>query len=410
MVESDNTRFQLDERILVEDFGAILGTDPDICVLRNGVKDRLDMSDEQVSDLVRDVVKKVNMRLFPALNHLELLLAEGCNLACSYCFEGQVLASPVSKSRVMRRETIKSAIDLFFEYARDEKELEVTYFGGEPTLNYKGIVFATKIIEAKADQTGQRVHFGITTNGLLLDDVMLDYFAAHRIWVLLSIDGLKTTHDRHRIDRRGLGTFDRIVSRLRELKRRQPWVGVKMTVMPSDAYRLCENVIGLHELGVNQFIIGHATGVVWHQDDRDTLLEQISELGKWYERQSSGDTRIDMFDEGATKPPFFGCRAGRNSIAVRCDGSIGGCSRIITLNSDKVVGRLGDVSHGLYDVQERKQMVSCERLRANCNKRGIGQDYLGGCFSTNYEETMDLYDPSIDQYSIQSLLHRARSS
>ena len=84
---------------------------------------------------------------------------------------------------------------------------------------------------------------------------MVDYFAQHKIKVLFSIDGLESSHNRYRVDKQGKGTFEKAMNGLKIMKKRQPYIGVKMTVMPQNVPDLFDDVVGLYEMRVNHFII-----------------------------------------------------------------------------------------------------------------------------------------------------------
>src|SRR5439155_8684980 len=130
-------------------------------------------------------------KLFPPLTHMELVLTEGCNLACTYCFEKGMLGY-----RRMPLRIAKAAVDLLFEYSRDADSLQITLFGGEPTLNFDAMRAVTEHAEDRAAASHKKLEFNTTTNGTLLNDEMVDYFARHNINVLLSIDGMAGTHNR----------------------------------------------------------------------------------------------------------------------------------------------------------------------------------------------------------------------
>src|SRR2546422_10789071 len=94
----------------------------------------LSISPEDATTLLYQVVFQLNSRLFPRITHLELILTEQCNLACSYCFENGMI-----RSRKMASSVAQAAIDILFDYAQDEPVVHITLFGGEPTINFSGI-------------------------------------------------------------------------------------------------------------------------------------------------------------------------------------------------------------------------------------------------------------------------------
>jgi uncharacterized protein len=158
------------------------------------------------------------------------MLTTGCNLGCSYCFEKDIL-----RYRRMPVKVVKGVVDLLIKYFRDEASLKITHFGGEPTLNFKAIKFVTEYAEEKALAEGKTIEFNTTTNGTLLTEEMVDYFARYKIKVLLSVDGLQANYDRFRRDKKGRGTFSRVMRGLSLLKARQPWIAVKITGAPTTA-------------------------------------------------------------------------------------------------------------------------------------------------------------------------------
>jgi uncharacterized protein len=305
----------------------------------------------------------------------------------------------------MSLDTIEAAIDLLIDYSGGNKELVVTYFGGEPTLHFGGIRHATKYIEDRAAEANKVISLHMTSNGYRLTSEMVDYFSEHNIKVLLSIDGLEETHNSYRVLKSGRGTFTKLIDNMQRLKRRQPWIGAKMTIMPAAAANLFENVKGLHLLGVNQFLIGHATGVPWTKAQMETFRNQLKDVRDWYHAQPKHDLRISQFDEETDECATFGCTAARTTISVACNGEIAGCSRITSLDNKKIIGKLGDVKYGLYNLLRRMEMVGCESLRKNCREAGIDKEYHGGCFATNYEDNQNLYKPSLLQHAF-SLLTR----
>lgn len=390
---------------IVEDIHRVLVSDsPDLVPLHARIGKEVDLSSEDARRFIYQLVAELNAALFPPVTHLELIHTEGCNLACSYCFEKNMLGY-----RKMPLDIARAAVDLLFEYSQNEEHLAITHFGGEPTLNFPAIQHVTEYAEQKATLQGKSVSFNMTSNGALFTESMVEYFAQHKIMVLLSVDGLEPTHNRYRVDKLGRGTFERVMKGLSLLKRVQPWIGVKMTVMPQNAPSLWEDVRGLHELGVNHFIIGYATGVKWSEEDMDCYRAQLTRLFQWYQATRGRDLRIDEFEEGVKETTSFGCRAGRVSITATVDGEISPCSKILALNNKQLLAKLGDVRYGLTYVRNRAELVSCSHLRSACEAKGIAKEFQGGCFAENYEDNHDLFEPSM-QGHVLSILRRSACS
>lgn len=377
----------------------LLSEEPDARGLARRIAEEGGLSRADARRLIYGVAAGLNARFFPPLTKMELILTEGCNLACTYCFE-----KPMRGVRKMRPAVARAAVDLLIEYSGDETSLDVTHFGGEPLLNFATLAAATEYGEERAAAAGKTIDFNITTNGLLLDQRTADYLAGHRIKALLSIDGTAESHDRHRVDGEGRGTFDRAVAALKLLKTRQPWIGAKMTVMPANAVRLVDDVRALYDIGVNQFVIGPATGVPWSDDAADTWGGQLRRLVDWYRSSPRDDLRIaDLDGDGETPSAYFGCQAGRDSISVSANGKISSCSKILALDSKKLIAQLGDVRFGLTHLSNRAELAACSRLQRSCEEMGLAAGFNGGCLATNYEENGDLFRPSLQDYRFSTM-------
>jgi uncharacterized protein len=383
----------LNQDLITELREQLLLDDPDLTQLyeRIGRKHGLSFNDTQT--LINQIVSQLNKKLFPPITKMELVHTEGCNLGCTYCFEKNILGyKKMPKSIALR------AIDLFFEYSRDQSHLSITHFGGEPTLNFSAIQYTTEYAESIAKKMNKTVKFHMTSNGVLITEEMAEYFAKHNIMVLLSCDGLQQSHDRFRQDKAGHGTFEHVMKCLNLLKKTQHWVGVKMTVMPENVDNLYEDVIGLFEKGVNQFVIGYATGVKWSEAEMKLYGEQLSRLYKWYQEIPRNQLKIDEFEK-LVSGGFFGCHAGRNSISVAINGEISPCSKILALDNKNLLAKLGDVYTGLTHVRNRADLNSCSRLRSACANHGIANEFQGGCFATNYDENLDLFKPNLQDHA-----------
>ncbi len=130
-----------------------------------------------------------------------LHIAHDCNLACKYCFaeEGEYHG----RRELMSAETGKKALDFLVKSSGNRTNLEVDFFGGEPLMNFdvvKEIVNYGRELEKKHDK---KFRFTITTNGILLNDSIMEFINAEMANVVLSIDGRKEVNDRMRPFRNG---------------------------------------------------------------------------------------------------------------------------------------------------------------------------------------------------------------
>lgn len=156
-----------------------------------------------------------------------------CNLRCDYCFylEKESLYRPFSGTSLMSHrwegeswrmsdETLEAYVRQYIE-AQPEvvREIDFAFQGGEPTL--LGIDFFRRAVQLQKQYApaGLRVHNSLQTNGVLLDDAWCEFLREHDFLVGLSIDGPINLHDKHRRDKQGRGTFDRVCRAMRRLFR-----------------------------------------------------------------------------------------------------------------------------------------------------------------------------------------------
>lgn len=381
-----------------EMLAALRQPSPDAETLSEQLRTRWSLSPEEADRLLFQIVADINLQLFPPITQLELILTEACNLRCRYCFEAEMLGSKSMSTAVGRK-----AIDLLLAYSSKERQLFVTFFGGEPTLRLEAMEDIARYARRQTALDGKEINFNMTTNGTLLTEPVIAVLAEHRINALLSLDGLAAAHDRFRVNRRGKGSFETAVRGLRLLKVVQPWIAAKMTVMPENAATLCADVRGLHDLGVNQFIIGNATGLSWSRADILTFAEQWRRLHRWYRGQCSDDLLIEDFEKAEPAKDYFGCQAARSSLSVSIEGVLSPCSKMLALDRKRPLAKLGDVRYGLTHLGNRMDLVSAERVRDAWAALGRPGPYRGGCFAENHEESGDLFRPSLQEHRFTSL-------
>ena len=130
-------------------------------------------------------------------------------------------------------------------------EVEVAWQGGEPTL--RGLEFFKRSVEfvERLKRPGQKVQYTIQTNGTRLDDDWCTFFKENGFLVGLSIDGPLEMHDAYRVDKRGRGTFDRVMRAWELLRRHQVEVNILCRVHaanqdhPLKVYRFFLDYLGL---------------------------------------------------------------------------------------------------------------------------------------------------------------------
>ena len=144
-----------------------------------------------------------------------LHIAHDCNLACKYCFaqEGEYHG----RRALMSLETGKKALDFLVANSGNRVNLEVDFFGGEPLMNWEVVKELVNYGRSLEEPHHKKFRFTLTTNGLLLDDEVMEFVNREMANVVLSIDGRKEVNDRMRPNRGGMGSYDAIVPKFRKL-------------------------------------------------------------------------------------------------------------------------------------------------------------------------------------------------
>ena len=152
-----------------------------------------------------------------------LHIAHDCNLACRYCFAGE--GEYRGERALMSLEVGKKALDYLVANSGNRKNLEVDFFGGEPLMNFE-VVKALVAYGHELEKTNDKhFRFTLTTNGVLLNEDIMDFCNREMDNVVLSLDGRKEVHDRMRPTRNGKGSYDLIVPKFQEFAKRRRALG-----------------------------------------------------------------------------------------------------------------------------------------------------------------------------------------
>ena len=143
-----------------------------------------------------------------------LHVAHTCNLNCSYCFASQ--GKYHGDRAVMSFEVGKRALDFLVEHSGTRRNLEVDFFGGEPLMNFQVVKDLVAYARSIEKETGKNFRFTLTTNGMLVDDDVIDFANRECHNVVLSLDGRKEIHDRFRVDYNGKGSWETIVPKFQK--------------------------------------------------------------------------------------------------------------------------------------------------------------------------------------------------
>ena len=323
----------------------------------------------------------------PPLHAISLAVAQGCNLACGYCYAQQGgFGGPSTR---MSLETAQQAVKQLIEGRQRGESVNIAFLGGEPLLGREVIRAATPYAAARAKKQGVNVGFSITTNGTLLTEEDGLFFEMYGFAVTISVDGIGPVHDALRPARDGSGTYDRLMARVRPLLKLQEkmQVSARVTVTPHNLNLLETLQVltaeGFHSVGFSPLVRASNGQDELKEDEVAALLEQMIRCGLAYEKAvltgqrlpfANLETALRELDRGCHRP--YPCGAGAGYLAVSAKGDLSACHRFVEADA----GQMGSLNTGI-DTAARNQWLAERHVHAQQPCQTCWARYLcaGGC-------------------------------
>ena len=358
------------------------------------------------TDIFNVLLSIINGYYFTPINMIETIFTEQCNFNCNYCFIKRKSESSFNS------ETAIQTLNFLVLYSGNQKNLYYTLLGGEPLLNFENILNVISYSKKINSETGKVIHFDITTNGSLLNETILQK-SNGRLKYLLSIDGNKESHDKHRKLNKA-GSFETVISKIQLLKKYQPWLGARMTICPDTVSKLSYNVKFLYNSGINQFILGVCYGPKWDEKSLSIYEEELTKVSEYYLKRIKNNDRfrITYFEKEENNNEclngIWGCRAGRNSVTVLPNGNIYPCSKFVGLESFECNEFcLGNIYEGITNLTAREKLFNMQssdfKICSTCDEIN---SCVGGCPAENYNQNRSVYIPCKDQCEITKIQNR----
>jgi uncharacterized protein len=311
-----------------------------------------------------------------------LVLTHDCNLGCSYCYAGEKFR------KLMSREVMLRALDLAFE---DSEEIQLSFFGGEPLLEWDLLVEATR----EAKKRG-RIRPTVTTNGTLLDEEKLKFLMDEGFFIGLSIDGIQEAHDATRPTRGGKSSFDKVARALRLLVDKGAWFETISVVDPANVKYLGASLRWLAEEGVPRIALNPQYSAEWSDAALELWERGYREAAAIYvERTLAGepiyincieDKLITRIKDGYQAEDH--CKFGHGSAAVSPAGNLYPCERMVA-EDENVAMRIGDVFHGI-DARRMVLDAQCGPVNDECGGCAMKSRCSSFCACANYAETGEI--------------------
>ena len=324
-----------------------------------------------------------------------LHVAHTCNLCCEYCFAGQ--GKYQGKDALMSFEVGKQAFDFLIANSGTRRNLEVDFFGGEPTLNLdvvKKLVAYAREVEKAA---GKNFRFTFTTNGVALDEETMAFLNREMSNVVLSLDGRPEVNDHFRKNAAGKGSYDVIVPKFQQLVQSRGGKGYYVrgtfthnnTDFTNDLFHMAD--LGFTELSMEPVVCPPDDPYALTEADLPVLFEQYELLAtEMLKREREGRPitfyhyMLDLKHGPCIYKRITGCGSGTEYMAVTPAGELYPCHQFV--GDEKY--RLGDVWHGVTNTAVQDEFRSCNAYaREGCRDCWARMYCSGGCAANSYHAT-----------------------
>lgn len=341
-----------------------------------------------------------------------LHIAHDCNLACRYCFaeEGEYHG----RRALMSFEVGKKALDFLIANSGNRKNLEVDFFGGEPLMNWKVVKDLVCYGREQEEKYDKKFRFTLTTNGVLLNDEIMEFANREMDNVVLSIDGRKEVNDFMRPFRKGKGSYDLIVPKFMKFadSRNQEKYYVRGTFTRHNL-DFAEDVLHLADMGFKQISVEPVVALPKEEyaireedipkicEEYDRLADEIIKREKSGERFNFFHFMIDLTGGPCVYKRLSGCGSGTEYLAVTPWGDLYPCHQFV--GEDEFM--MGNVFDGLKAEELRDEFKGCNVYAKDKCKKCFAKFYCsGGCAANAFK-----FHGSInDAYDIGCELQRKR--
>ena len=324
-----------------------------------------------------------------------LHVAHTCNLNCSYCFASQGRFH--GERAIMSFETAKRAIDFLVENSGTRRNLEVDFFGGEPLLNWDVVKQTVEYARSIEKEKGKNFRFTLTTNGMLVDDEVIEYSNREMHNVVLSLDGRKEVHDRFRKDYAGKGSWDVIVPKFQEFAKARGGKNYYMRGTFTHANPdFLEDIktmldLGFTELSMEPVVCAPGDPMALTEEDLPIVCEQYEKLAELMLKRSREGRpftfyhyMIDLEDGPCIYKRISGCGSGTEYMAVTPWGDLYPCHQFVGEEGFK----LGDIWNGVTNRTVQEDFASCNvYAREECRDCWARLYCAGGCAANAFHAT-----------------------
>ena len=339
----------------------------------------------------------------PVVKAMCLHIAHDCNLKCKYCFASQ--GDFGGAKSIMGFEVGKKALEYLVDNSGSRKNLEVDFFGGEPLMNFEVVKQLVEYGNELAKEKGKNFRFTITTNGVLLDDEIIDYVNEHMHNVVLSLDGRKSINDDMRPTLNDKGSYDIIVPKFQKLieKRKDKYYYVRGT-FTRDNMDFSKDVLHFKDLGFDLTSVEPVVGdesnpYALREEDLPKILDEYEKLAVEYSKMRVNNEpfrffhfMVDLSQGPCVIKRMTGCGAGNEYLAITPEGDIYPCHQFVGQEEFKMGNVMADKVELPKEMQETFKEAHIY-AKDECSKCWAKFYCSGGCHANAFNFNNDILKP-----------------
>ena len=362
-------------------------------------------------DIYKDAIIDFKKRQ-TVVKALCLHIAHDCNLACKYCFaeEGEYHG----RRALMSFEVGKKALDFLIANSGNRKNLEVDFFGGEPLMNWQVVKDLVKYGREQEKIHNKNFRFTLTTNGVLLNDEVMEFCNKEMANVVLSVDGRKEIHDLMRPFRGGKGSYDLVIPKFKKFadSRDQQKYYVRGTFtrnnldFSNDVLHLAD--MGFEQISVEPVVAAPTEDYALREEDIPKICEEYDKLAKEMirrEKEGKGSNffhfMLDLTGGPCVYKRLSGCGSGTEYLAVTPWGDLYPCHQFVGQENFL----MGNVDDGVTREDIRDEFKCCNVYAKDKCKECFARFYCsGGCAANSY----NFHGSINDAYDVGCELQRKR--
>ncbi len=344
------------------------------------------LSSRRVSVIEHPKTELLESILSSNLLSVTLQVTQQCNLRCHYCLYTNPDFQRAHSNNRMSFETAKKCIDFLIRNSRDSRHVMVSFYGGEPLLEFDLIKRCIEYAEVASE--GKQIGFNLTTNATLINEEIIEYFSMHQVRMMISLDGPKTVHDKNRrLSSNGCGSYDKVMESLNLIRTKFPdylqYVSFNAVLDTTNDYR---DVIDFYESDNLVKDIFTNTQLANDKFTREKFLssegfiiQQRYEIFKLYlhklgeisnesvsKHEESNFTKLRLLaldikeKAGITSKahPSGPCVPGENRLFINFEGYFYACERVSEVSAPM---NIGHIDKG-FDFKKAKSLLNIGKL------------------------------------------------